>query len=312
MAKYRLLYERVAAAGSGLGIELIEPPRASDQDLSRAHTPSYVARVSAGGLSPTELRRIGFPWSPELVERSRRSSGGSMAALKTALEHDTVAVNLAGGTHHAFADHGAGFCVFNDSVVAARHVQALGLAERVLIVDLDVHQGNGTAALCAQDASIFTFSMHAARNYPALKFPGDLDVALPDGCEDARYLDALALNLPLALERAEADAAIYLAGADPFAGDTLGWLALSKAGLAERDRFVFEQLRGAGLAVAVSMGGGYAEDVEDIVDIHFATVRAAAVATDKSRVSARPERGLAASASGIVSPAALARRCAPA
>jgi len=276
MAKYRLLYERVATEAKRLGIELAEPPRATDEDLLRAHSADYVRRVAAGSLSPTELRRIGFPWSQALVERSRRSNGATGAALEDAIRNGGAAVNLAGGTHHAFRDHGAGYCIFNDAVVAARRAQALGLARRVLIVDLDVHQGNGTAALCASDPTVFTFSMHAARNYPAVKFPGDLDVALPDGCPDARYLDALAHHLPLALERAQADAAIYLAGADPFAGDQLGWLALSKAGLAERDRHVFETLARARLPVAVTMGGGYAEDVDDIVDIHFATVRQAA------------------------------------
>ena len=276
MAKYRLLFERVASEGKRLGIELVEPPRATDEDLLRAHDAEYVRRVSTGALSPTELRRIGFPWSPVLVERSRRSNGATCAALEEAVRTRSVAVNLAGGTHHAFRDHGAGYCVFNDAVVAARRAQALGVAKRVLVVDLDVHQGNGTAALCASDPSVFTFSMHAERNYPAVKFPSDLDVALPDGCADARYLDALAHHLPLAIERAQADAAIYLAGADPFAGDLLGWLALSKAGLAERDRTVFETLSRAGLPVAVTMGGGYAEDVDDIVEIHFATVRQAA------------------------------------
>jgi acetoin utilization deacetylase AcuC-like enzyme len=276
MAKYRLLYERVAQSARRLGIELVEPPRASDAELQRAHTAEYVRRIGAGELTATEQRRIGFPWSEQMVERSRRSSGGTIAALQAALSDGGIAVNLAGGTHHAFADHGAGYCIFNDSVVAARHVQALGLAERVLVVDLDVHQGNGTAALCANDPSIFTFSMHAARNYPAVKFPSDLDVALPDACNDARFLDALAQHLPLAIERAAPDAMIYLAGADPFAGDQLGWLALSKPGLAQRDRTILEACERHRLPLAISMAGGYAEDVDDIVDIHFATVQAAA------------------------------------
>jgi acetoin utilization deacetylase AcuC-like enzyme len=278
MAKYRLLHERIASQSRRLGIELVEPPRATDEDLLRAHSPEYVRQVVSGLLSATELRRIGFPWSPALVERSRRSNGATGAALEDAIRTGGTAVNLAGGTHHAFRDHGAGYCVFNDSVVAARRAQALGIARRVLVVDLDVHQGNGTAALCAGDPSLFTFSMHAERNYPAVKFPSDLDVALPDGCADARYLDLLAHHLPLAIERAQADAAIYLAGADPFAGDLLGWLALSKAGLEERDRYVFETLRRAGLPVAATMGGGYAEDVADIVAIHDDTVRQAAEA----------------------------------
>jgi acetoin utilization deacetylase AcuC-like enzyme len=222
------------------------------------------------------LRRIGFPWSPAMVERSRRSSGGTLMALRSALAGDGIAVNLAGGTHHAGYARGGGYCVFNDAVVAARHVQAHGLAERVLVVDLDVHQGNGTAELCADDAAIFTFSMHAGRNYPAVKPASDLDVSLDDGTGDQAYLDALARHLPQALARARADAVVYLAGADPYAGDRLGYLALSKAGLAERDRQVLAACRRQGLPVAVCMAGGYAPDVEDIVDIHEATVRIAA------------------------------------
>ena len=276
MAKYALLYQRVAAAADSLGIVLIEPEPASDTDLMRAHEPAYVARASRGELTVAELRKIGFPWSAPMIERSRRSSGGTMAALEAALRGDGVAVNLAGGTHHAFADQGAGYCVFNDSVVAARHVQARGLARRVLVIDLDVHQGNGTAAIVRDDPSIFTFSMHGERNYPALKECSDLDVELADGCADAAYLEALATHLPQALERAAADAVIYLAGADPYVQDRLGRLALSKAGLAARDGMVLDACLRHSLPLAISMAGGYAPDVADIVDIHFATVCAAA------------------------------------
>jgi len=276
MVKYRRLYERVAAEGGALGITLREPAPASIEALSRAHDRRYVERVVAGALESAELRRIGFPWSPAMVERSRRSSGGTMAALEAAILGDAVAVNLAGGTHHAYADRGGGYCVFNDSVVAARHVQSLGIAARLIVIDLDVHQGNGTAAICAADPSIYTFSMHAARNYPAVKEASDLDVALPDGCDDRRYLDTLAAALPRAIAESRADAAIYLAGADPYRGDRLGFLALSKSGLALRDRMVFEACARHDLPLAVTMAGGYAEDVEDIVDIHLATVRGAA------------------------------------
>jgi acetoin utilization deacetylase AcuC-like enzyme len=211
-----------------------------------------------------------------MVERSRRSSGGTMMALRSALEGDGIAVNLAGGTHHAGYDRGGGYCVFNDAVIAARSVQHLGLAKRVLLVDLDVHQGNGSAELCAADDSVFTFSMHSAGIYPAIKPASDLDVALPAGCSDAEYLDSLALYLPKALQQARAEAVVYLAGADPFTGDRLGRLALTKAGLAQRDRQVLDVCRRQGLAVAVCMAGGYAEAVEDIVDIHASTVKLAA------------------------------------
>jgi len=275
MDKYAQLHARVAAATT-LGIELREPGAASDDDLLRVHCPDYVSRMCGGRMSAADMRRIGFPWSAAMVERSRRSSGGTIAALRAALQGDGVAVNLAGGTHHAAFDRGGGYCVFNDSVIAARHVQHAGLASRILIVDLDVHQGDGSAALCAGDPSVYTFSMHAARNYPANKPPSDLDVALADGTDDARYLDALALWLPQAMAQADADAMIYLAGADPFAGDRLGHLALSKPGLAERDRMVLTAAARTGMPVAVSMAGGYADAVEDIVDIHFATVAIAA------------------------------------
>jgi acetoin utilization deacetylase AcuC-like enzyme len=277
MAKYRLLHERVAANAGAWNIELLEPPAASDEDLLRVHCPAYVARMIAGTVSDNEMRRIGFPWSPMMVERSRRSSGGTMMALREAIGVGGVAVNLAGGTHHAAFDRGGGYCVFNDSVIAARYVQALGLARRLLIVDLDVHQGNGSAELCAGDDTIFTFSIHAEKNYPAIKPASDLDAALPAGSDDGDYLDALARHLPRAMEQARPDAVIYLAGADPFSGDRLGHLALTKAGLAERDRQVLEACRKASLPLALSMAGGYAAQVEDIVDIHAQTVRLAAL-----------------------------------
>jgi acetoin utilization deacetylase AcuC-like enzyme len=272
MDKYRRLYERVRGWPE---IELTEPEPATHEDLLRVHCPDYVARMCEGRASESELRRIGFPWSAQMIERSRRSSGGTIGALRAALEGKGVAVNLAGGTHHAGFDRGGGYCVFNDSVVAARHVQAHGLVDRLLVVDLDVHQGDGTAALCANDPSIYTFSMHSARNYPALKPASDLDVALADGTGDEEYLDLLDHHLPRAIAAARPDALIYLAGADPFEGDRLGFLKLSKAGLRERDRRVLEACRRLGLPLSISMAGGYAQDIEDIVDIHAATVESA-------------------------------------
>jgi len=276
MSKYARLHERVLAVAPALGITLHEPPAASDAALARAHDADYVRAMADGSADPALMRRIGFPWSPAMVERSRRSSGGTMMALQVALQGDGIAVNLAGGTHHAGPARGGGYCVFNDAAVAARHVQALGLARRVLVVDLDVHQGDGTALIAAGDESLFTFSMHSARNYPAIKPASDLDVPLPDGTADDAYLDALASHLPQAIERARADAVVYLAGADPFIGDRLGHLALSKPGLAERDCQVLAACRRHGLPLAVCMAGGYAPEVEDIVDIHAATVQLAA------------------------------------
>jgi acetoin utilization deacetylase AcuC-like enzyme len=251
------------------------PHAASDAEIIRAHDAGYLHRVQNGLLTPQEIRRIGFPWSPEMVERSRRSAGATIEACRAALE-DGFAANLAGGTHHAFSDSGQGFCVFNDSAIAARATQAEGRARRVIIIDCDVHQGNGTAAILASDPSVFTFSIHGAKNFPFHKEHSDLDVELEDGADDAPYLAALEQGLGLALDRAQAEMAIYLAGADPFAGDRLGRLALTKAGLAARDRLVFDLCQAAGLPVAITMSGGYAPQIEDIVDIHFQTIREAA------------------------------------
>jgi acetoin utilization deacetylase AcuC-like enzyme len=275
MEKYALLRQRVVAARLVPPGDLAIPAPASDADLRRAHTPAYVERVKQGTLSRQEIRRMGFPWSPALVERSRRSVGSTISAGPAALQ-EGVAANLAGGTHHAGPDWGQGFCVFNDAAVAARAWQAAGLVQRVLILDCDVHQGNGTAAICRGDDTIFTFSIHGARNFPFHKEPGDLDIGLEDGAGDEAYLAALAPGLEQALALARADIAIYLAGADPHEGDRLGRLALSKAGLDARDRLVFEACRRSGLPVVLTMAGGYGRDVNDTVDIHFASVQLAA------------------------------------
>jgi acetoin utilization deacetylase AcuC-like enzyme len=210
-----------------------------------------------------------------MVERSRRTSGATIAAARAALR-DGTAANLAGGTHHAFRDRGEGFCVFNDSAIAARALQAEGLVERVVIVDCDVHQGNGTASIFRDDPSVFTFSIHGANNFPFAKVPGDLDIELADGTGDREYLAALEHGLGEAIERAAADLAIYLAGADPYLDDRLGRLALTKQGLLSRDRLVFEACARAGVPVAVTMAGGYARDIADTVEIQFNTIETAA------------------------------------
>ncbi|MFN8568021.1 MAG: histone deacetylase [Kouleothrix sp.] len=282
MPKYALLRQQVAAAGIVAPADLCIPPAASDEQLGRAHTAAYIARVQAGALTPHEIRRIGFPWSPGMVERSRRSAGATIAACRAALR-DGFAANLAGGTHHAYADHGEGYCVFNDSAVAARAMQAERRARRIVIIDCDVHQGNGTAAIGAGDETIFTFSIHGAKNFPFHKEHSDLDIALDDGVGDQAYLDALDDGLCQAIERSRAELAIYLAGADPFHGDTLGRLKLTKAGLAERDRMVLHYCRDAGIAVAITMAGGYARDITDTVDIHMQTVRMAAGLAGQAR-----------------------------
>jgi acetoin utilization deacetylase AcuC-like enzyme len=269
--KYALLRARVTESLTASGT-LCVPDAASDEQLLRAHESEYLAKVAGGGLSEREVRRIGLPWSPELVERSRRSVGGTVEACRAALT-DGIAVSLSGGTHHAFADHGEGFCIFNDCAVAARTMQAERRVRRVVIIDCDVHQGNGTAAILAADPTIFTFSIHGAKNFPFHKERSDLDVELADRADDATYLTALTAGVDAALAAARADLAIYLAGADPFAGDALGRLALSKAGLAERDRLVMGRCRHAGLPVAVVMAGGYARQIQDTVEIHLETVR---------------------------------------
>ncbi len=275
MQKYALLRRRVAESGIVAAGDLRVPAAATDADLQRAHDAMYVRRVQAGELTIQEMRRIGFPWSPAMVERSRRSSGATIAACRAALA-EGFAANLAGGTHHACRDHGEGYCVFNDSAVAARAMQAEGRAARVVIIDCDVHQGNGTATILAGDPTVFTFSIHGAKNFPFHKERSDLDIALDDGAGNDAYLAALDQGLCQALELSHADLAIYLAGADPFHDDKLGRLKLTKAGLAARDRMVCQYCRDAGIPVAITMAGGYSRDIADTVDIHFATVRMAA------------------------------------
>lgn len=272
--KYTLLRQRVSASELAADGSLSVPEAASREQLTLAHDAEYVRRVFEGELSDKEIRRIGFPWSPELVERSRRSVGGTIAACREALDKG-IAANLAGGTHHAYADHGEGYCVFNDVAVAARTIQAEGSIHRVVILDCDVHQGNGTAAIFLDDPSVYTFSIHGAKNYPFHKEPSDLDIALPDGTQDSEYLEVLRWGVWQSLLLAQADLAIYLAGADPFVGDRLGRLALSMEGLGQRDRLVFELCCQAGLPVAITMSGGYAKRVEDTVDIHLQTLHLA-------------------------------------
>lgn len=275
MSKYARLRERVEAARLSGADPLSEPPAATDDELARAHDREYVRRVTQGDLTAADMRRIGFPWTPEMVERSRRSAGATIAACRAALDTG-IAVNLAGGTHHAFRDRGEGYCVFNDSAVAALAMQAEGRARRVVVLDCDVHQGNGTAAILAHDPTVFTFSIHGANNFPFRKEVSDLDIELPDGTGDEAYLEALDRGVCHALSASQADLAIYLAGADPFEDDRLGRLSLTKAGLAARDHLVFRLCREAGLPVAVTMAGGYGRTIDDTVDIHFSTVAIAA------------------------------------
>ncbi len=275
MTKYGGLRARLLADGILQPDDLLLPDAADDAQLLRAHTPDYVHRATHGLLTEKEIRRIGFPWSPAMIERSRRSSGATIAACRAAFE-DGISANLAGGTHHAFPDHGAGYCVFNDAAVAARTMQAEGRARRVVILDCDVHQGDGTAVIFADDTSVFTFSVHGAKNFPFFKQKSSLDVELPDDTRDDDYLAAVEEGARRSIAAAGADIAIYLAGADPYEGDRLGRMKVSMAGLAQRDQIIFGLCGEAGLPVAVAMAGGYARNVEDIVTIHAETIRIAA------------------------------------
>lgn len=274
MEKYRLLRERVDASKLVRDDEKVVPHAVGLREILFAHDADYALAAIKGGLTEAEMRRIGFPWSAWLIERSRRSAGATTEGCFAAID-DGFAVNLAGGTHHAFRDHGEGYCVFNDSVIAARSIQRSGKIRRVAVIDCDVHQGNGTAAICRLDPTIFTFSIHGARNYPVRKEIGDLDIELEDGTTDQQYLDRLEVGVRQTMERSRGQLVIYLAGADPFEGDKLGRMKLTKGGLAERDRVVFEACAKYGVPLVISMAGGYAPDVMDIVEIHWQTIRRA-------------------------------------
>jgi acetoin utilization deacetylase AcuC-like enzyme len=273
--KYERLRECVVRGGVVSPDRLHEPPRATRAQLLRVHTPDYVDAFTEGTMSPPDVRRLGFPWSAALVERSYRAVGGTIEAASWALDHG-VAMNLAGGTHHAFADRGEGFCVFNDVAIAVRDLQASKRIERAAIIDLDVHQGNGTNAIFAGDDSVFTFSMHGGRNYPFTKVPGSLDVELQDGTGDETFLELLSRALPGVLAASRPDLIVYLAGADSHEHDKLGRLRLSESGLARRDVMVLEAAREVGIPVAITIAGGYGRDIDVTVAIHATTARIAA------------------------------------
>jgi acetoin utilization deacetylase AcuC-like enzyme len=271
MSKYALLRDEVVARRLVSRAQLHDPPRADREDLVRVHTPAYVDAVTAGTLSAAEQRRIGLPWSPMFVERAWRVVRGTIEASEAALAHG-VAMNLAGGTHHAFPAHGEGFCTFNDVAVAVRRLQYSGRIRRAAIVDLDVHQGNGTHACFAGDPTVFTFSMHGEKNFPFHKVQGCLDIGLVDGTGDAEYLTLLADALPRVLRESSPDLVVYLAGADPHEGDRLGRLALTFDGLRARDQLVMSHCRDVGIPVCVTIAGGYGRDVRDTVTVHANTV----------------------------------------
>ncbi|HOZ64075.1 MAG TPA: histone deacetylase [Burkholderiaceae bacterium] len=277
MAKYSLLRDRVARELPL--VSQLEAPRASDGELALAHTPAYIDAITSGSVDPAAMREIGFPWSKAMVERSRRSAGATVAAVRTAMT-EGLAANMAGGTHHASADKGGGFCVFNDAAVAARVAQMeWGRKNRepllVAVIDLDVHQGNGTASIFEGDGSVFTLSLHAERNFPFRKVDSDLDVALPDGCGDSDYLEALEGALDVLEHRFRPGLVVYLAGADPFAGDRLGRLKLSYDGLEARDRRVFDWCFQRHVPLAFAMAGGYGVNIAETVQVQMNTYRVA-------------------------------------
>jgi acetoin utilization deacetylase AcuC-like enzyme len=274
MTKYSRLRERLVAERIIEDYDLLEAPAASWEDLSLVHTRDYLDAVAGGTLSAEMQRRIGFPWSPQMVERARRSVGATIAAARTALTEGCGA-NLAGGTHHAFADRGEGYCVFNDVAVAARVLQRDARIRRMAVIDCDVHQGNGTAAIFRDESAVFTFSMHGAKNFPFRKEVSDLDVELEDGTGDEAYHDALAHHLDRLLDHVQPEAVFYLAGADPYEGDRLGRLKLTIEGLRRRDELVLQRCRQSSIPVVITMSGGYAPDVEAIVAIHTNTIRTA-------------------------------------
>ena len=277
MAKYSMLREELVRELSA--VQMIEAPAATEGELALAHAPDYVQAVKSGTLSPEALREIGFPWTPAMAERSIRSAGASIAAGRAALK-EGISGTLAGGTHHASANQGGGFCVFNDIAVTARVLQMEYFRQtkktlQVLVVDLDVHQGNGTASIFANDSSVFTLSLHGEKNFPFRKVPSDLDVGLPDGCTDGPYLEALNRALIEMSERFKPDFLIYLAGADAHEGDRLGRLKLTEAGMAARDQKVFDWALASNIPMIICMGGGYGHDLRSTVAVQMNTWRLA-------------------------------------
>lgn len=269
--KFELVRDKLLHEGTLTQKDLAEPQPAPVQDALLVHTDDYITRLRAGALTPREIRRLGLPWTKGLVRRSFLAAGGTIAAARHAL-HNGVGSNLAGGTHHSFPDRGEGFCVLNDVAIAIRVLQRDGLAKRFGIVDLDVHQGNGTAAIFENDEAVFTFSMHGAKNYPLFKIRSSLDVELNDGTKDEEYLKTLAENLPRVFNH-KLDVIFYLGGADPYENDKLGRLSLTIEGLRQRDEFVLSETKKRGIPIVTTMSGGYAKDINDTVEIHCNTIR---------------------------------------
>jgi acetoin utilization deacetylase AcuC-like enzyme len=274
MEKYPRTFERLIREGSLRPSRVIQPSPLPDTSIEAAHSSTYVHRVAHGLLSPQEVRRLGFPWSPPLVRRARSAAGGTLIACHIALT-EGVGVNLAGGSHHALPDRGEGFCVFNDLAVAIRMLQAERRIRRAAVIDCDVHQGNGTAAMFQSDPDVLTFSIHGANNYPYCQVPSTMDIALPDGTQDDVYMELLQEHLPGLLHTFKPELVLYVAGVDPYRGDRLGRLKLTLKGLEQRDAWVLRLCRERSIPVVVTFAGGYAENLDDTVEAHCQTVRAA-------------------------------------
>lgn len=272
--KYRMVYEKLLAEGIANAGDVVSPKKADDEDILRAHSQEYVRKLKTGSLSYLEIMRMEVPYSKELIEACWLAAGGSIEAGRRALQ-DGCAFNIGGGFHHAYPDHGEGFCVIHDVAVAIRKLQFDGAIETAMVVDTDVHQGNGTAAIFGGDGTVFTFSIHQENNYPYPKPPSNIDVDLPDGVGDENYLAILEKNLMRAFEEFQPQLVFYVAGADPYREDQLGGLALTMDGLKQRDAIVFEHSRRHRAPVAVTLAGGYARRVADTVQIHVNTVIAA-------------------------------------
>ena len=293
MGKYARLHALLLERGVLSPADLMQPDEAAREDLARVHDERYLDTLFGPGPTPTEQRRIGVPWSPRLLRRSRLAVQGTIDAARAALAQG-IAGNLAGGTHHAFAGHGEGFCLLNDVAVAIRVLQAGREIAHALVVDLDVHQGNGTAAIFAGDASVFTFSMHGERNYPAVKQRSSLDVGLPDGVGDAAYLEALGMNLPTILRSFDADIVFYLAGVDVASGDRYGRFALSDDGVRARDRLVVDAVRDASLPLVLALAGGYAPSAARTAELHALAFEEAVARERRDAAALRAQRAGAA------------------
>jgi len=275
MSKYPLLMDRLLAEGLLAAGDVLEPEPLDLETLLLAHSREYLDKLMTSTLSASEQRRLGLPWSEALWLRSRLASAGTLLAARAALD-EGMAANLAGGTHHAFADHGEGFCVLNDVAIAIKRLRAEGRIERAVVIDLDVHQGNGTAAIFAGDETVFTFSMHGEANYPTQKMRSSLDVGLPAGTGDAEYLAALDARMPAVFTAARADIAFYVAGVDVMTGDRYGKLALTESGLCARERMIVAAVRDRGIPLVIVLGGGYASSRERTAELHTHVFREAA------------------------------------